>query len=251
MSETSIIKKGCFTVDINENDKWDIECSLLPYVGEGDVPEEQRLLHKEVERSGALIKTLQKTKENIKEMYFNKLLSLAQVGLAGENPVPILSLETLEGLKEEICIKEGSRIKNSYMISLGICALVSISTLLALISVWKLHYLDKYLYVYIGAMVGTWVSFSARKLKLSFEELSIIESDGVGPFLRLVYIGICSIIIFLFFNSGLITIAIGNFNISEINNSIELQILLGIICGLVEYQIGTGLFNKATDILKF
>lgn len=247
------MSKGCFIVHINPNNQWDIICGLLPDIGENDVPEEQRLLFHSVEETSYYISTLKNTKDETKKEYLNELLSLAQTGLVGNNPAPKLSLETLDRLKDKIRLKEGSRIKNTYMLNLGIYTFIGTLALLLIKFILftnNFFYFDKYIYVSIGSIIGTWVSFGARKLNLSFEELSLIEEDGLSPWMRLIYICTCSNIVLLFLSSELIKISLGNFSLSEINKSIELQFVLGVICGLVEYKIGTGIFNKANDVLK-
>lgn len=245
--------KGCFSVDINPDNEWDIMCSLLPGVGDDDIPKEQGLLFHNVEETSSYISTLKNTKTEIKKRYLDELLSLARIGLTGENPTPMLSLETLDRLKDKIRLKEGSRIKNEYMLTLGKLVLLGILILFVIncfLHYKKIYYLDKYFYVSFGALIGTWISFGARKLNLSFEELSIIEYDGLSPYMRLIYICICSNIILLFLSSGIIEISLGGFNLNKIDKLTELQFILGVICGLVEYKIGIGLFNKANDILK-
>ncbi|HEH6783568.1 hypothetical protein [Clostridioides sp. ZZV14-6387] len=248
------MSKGCFIVYINPENEWDIKCGLLEDVEEDTVPEEQVTLFHSVEEASSYISTLKNTKSEIKKKYLNELLSLAQVGLVGKNPAPKLSLKTLEKLKDKICIQEGNRIKNTYMCDLGKYAII-IALILLIIKyiVFKINfsYLDKYIYVSIGSVIGTWISFGARKLNLSFEELSLIEEDGLNPWMRLIYICACSNIVLLFLSSELIEISLGKFNLNTVNKSIELQFLLGAICGLIEYKIGTGIFNKANDILKF
>ena len=47
-------------------------------------------------------------------------------------------------------------------------------------------------YTWLGAMVGAWVSYGARKFQLEFEDMSLIEKDMVEPIIRLIYIGICT-----------------------------------------------------------
>lgn len=246
------MNEGYFTVYINPDNEWDIKCDIN-IDNPNNIPENMMSLFNSVEETSSYISTLKNTSYSIKKSYLNQLLSLAQAGLVGSYPATELALQALSKLKDKICLKEGSRIKNKYMYDLGIYVILGILSLLFFMYLLNIHsffYLDKYIYVSIGSLIGTWTSFGARKLKLSFEELSLIEEDGVNKLMRLIYICVCSNIILLLLSSKLIELSIGTFNITTINNSIELQYLLGIICGLVEYKIGTGLFNKANDILK-
>lgn len=247
------MSKGCFKVEINPEDSWDIKCELLEDINGQDIPEEQLLILQNIEVTSNYISTLKNTKYEIKKKYFEELLSLAKIGLSGDNPRPSLSLEMINTLKEKICHNEGSRIKNKYMINLGIYVICGIFALIiarTILSYNNFINIEAYINVSIGSLIGAWISFGARKLNLTFEELSLVEEDGLKPWMRLIYVCICSNVVLLFVNTNLIDIYIGTFKLSDVNNSVDLQILLGVICGLVEYKVGTGLFNKANSVLK-
>lgn len=247
--------KGFFLVlSNNQNEKFDIRCELHQNIAKDEVPKEQEDLYVEVEKTNNVIKSLINTKDDIKKKYFEKLLSLAQAGLVGETAQPKLSLKSLEELKEEMLLIEGQRIKNYYMKKLGIAALIigSIPTALYLLLVSHFSFLSNftmYIMVWIGAMIGTWISFGARKFIISFEELSILEKDMMSTYIRLIYVALCSIVFILFLNSHIISINIGKTSTANINSSGELQIIIGIICGLVESKLGINIYKKATDII--
>lgn len=244
--------KGVFEVTKNENCDYDIKCNIISkYVNNG-VPDEQQELYNYIEKFTSIIKSLNTTNKDIKDKYFNKVLSIAQSGLTGPSAQPKLAKKALDCLKEEIIINEGGRIKNNYMRNLGINALIIIFIGAVLILVFneiELYFINKYIFVFQGTMIGVWISFGARKVELKFEELSIIENDRLNPIIRLLFIGVSSIILFLFINCGVITFSIGGFKSENINNSIKSQILLGIISGLLEYKVSIGIFNKASNII--
>lgn len=246
--------QGCFEVTQNKDCKFDIVYAKINDFCKNGIDDEQLNLYSECELTCSTIKSLVNTDESLKEEYFNKLLSLSQAGLTGPTANPTFGLKALSSLKEEIVIKESGRIKNSYMITLGLYALALI--VLCILIIIALKYFDlkslyKYPFTYIGAMIGTWVSFGARKVELQFNELSIIEKDRLNPLIRLIYVGVCSLILLLFLSSGIIDISIGNISIDKILATYELQVLLGIISGLIEYKLSVGLFNKANEIFKF
>ena len=64
-------------------------------------------------------------------------------------------------------------------------------------------------YTWLGAMTGAWISYGARKFQLEFEDMSLIEKDMVEPTIRLIYIGVCSLIFELFLSCGVATITVG------------------------------------------
>lgn len=245
--------RGCFEVVENSNCKNDIDFKMISKCVEDGIPEGQRKLYIDVESVNCVIQSLRDTDKKIKRVYFKKLLSLSQVGLTGENAQTELAMEALNSLKEEITIKEGGRIKNSYMFVLGIYAILLLiisGGLLGILNHNNIFFWDKYIYVFMGAMVGTWISFGARKVNIPFNELNIIEEDRLNPIMRLLFVGITSIIFMLFINSEIIGFSVGKIESKSINSSIELQIVLGILSGLIEYKLAIDLFNKANEIVK-
>ncbi|NFT58433.1 hypothetical protein FDF33_14810 [Clostridium botulinum] len=244
--------QGVFEVRKNEQCDYDIECNIISKYAQNKIPEEQEKLYIYVEQFTSIIKSLNMTNKGIKNEYFNKVISIAQSGLTGPNAQPILAMKSLDSLKEEIVINEGGRIKNSYMIYLGIVALAII--LIGTVLVWifnryKFYLFNKYIFVFQGSMIGAWISFGARKVELKFEELSIIENDRLNPIIRLIFIGISSVVLLLFINSEIITFSVGGFKSENICNSIESQVLIGVIAGLLEYKVSIGIFNKASNII--
>lgn len=248
-----ILLEGFFVVHANENEKYDIICEIHPEKGIELVPEIQQKLYIEVESTNNIIKSLNDTNDIIKMKYFNKLLSLAQAGLVGDTAQPQLSFKSLEKLKEEIILIEGQRIKNQYMKKLGINAIIMcgiIFTIWILVDYWfeiKEHHM--YCTTYLGAMLGTWISFGARKFSIKFTQLSNLEEDMMEPCIRLIYIGICSLIVILFINSGIIAIKIGSMSLKNIKTNFELQAIIGISCGLIESKIGVNIYKKAINII--
>ena len=79
--------------------------------------------------------------------------------------------------------------------------------------------------------------------------MSIIEKDMVEPTVRLIYIGICSLIFELFLSCGFATITVGDITTEGIKNQQEIQILIGIICGLVESKMGIDIYKKANSVV--
>lgn len=245
--------EGFFIVHANENEEYDIRCEIHPEKGTELIPEIQQKLYVEVESANNIIKSLNDTNDTIKGKYFEKLLSLAQAGLVGDTAQPQLSFKSLEKLKEEIVLIEGQRIKNEYMKRLGINAIIicaAISIIWILIDyLFKIKGHHMYCMSYLGAMLGTWISFGARRFNIEFTQLSNLEDDMMEPWIRLVYIGMCSIIVILFINSGIITIKIGSISLKNIKTNLELQTIIGIICGLVESKIGVNIYKKAINII--
>ncbi|HFE9682872.1 TPA: hypothetical protein ACGA31_001308 [Clostridium perfringens] len=246
--------KGCFYVFKNPDAEYDIVCSKNDEACDGKIPEEQMVVYEMSEDIAKVIRALINSSKQKKDEYFEKLLSNTQVGLVGKNAQPEIALKGLEKLKCDMIAGESGRIKNYYMMKLGIVALslIGISAFIVfIINNMQIFYLNKYFFTFQGAMVGAWISFGARKVELKFEELSIIEVDLLNPILRLIFIGTCSIILYLFFSCGIISFKVGSFTSEILPTSIEAQYLLGALCGLIEYKIAINIYNKADSIIKF
>lgn len=239
---------------VHENEKFDIVCSPHPTKAENEVPPEQQELYVQMESTNNVIKSLHNTDDKTKEIYFSKLLTLSQVGLVGKSAQPNLALKSLAKLKEEMLMVEGQRIKNNYMQNLGIKALILGAISFAIFIIMNFFPITKplsmYCLAFMGALLGTWISFGARKFNITFEELSVLEKDMMSPWIRLIYIGACSIVFMLLLSTRLISIEIGFISTTTISTSRELQIVIGILCGLVESKIGVTIYKKAVNLLR-
>lgn len=242
------MSQGCFQIDNNTNNPFDIQINIIPAYAQNGIPEEQQNLYVEIEKTISILESLHATNEITKKKYFEKLFSLSEAGLVGPSAQPKLAQKSLDALKEEVLINEGTRIKSHYMIVLGIYALflLILSSIIIYIFINNNYYnLLKYAYAFMGAMVGTWVSFGARKMELCFEELSVIEKDKINPIIRLIFIGITAMILMLFIDTEIITLSF-----YDIKSSAQHQILLGILSGLIESKLAVGIYNKATSLIE-
>lgn len=245
--------QGYFCVHKNTDEDYDIVCDINESLESTEIPEIQQNLYVEIESTCNIIKSLKDTNKEKKDKYFNKLLSLSQGGLVSDHAQPELAQKALIKLKEEILINEGSRIKNEYMKKLG-CIAILISSVLGVIgfAFWKCNFWDGiYMYIIIGisAMAGSWLSFGARKFIISFEELSVIEEDKMAPLIRLIYVLLCSVLFTVLLRCGIFNIKFGNIDSANISTNIELQIIVGAMCGLVESKLGIKIYQKAESIV--
>lgn len=243
---------GYFLVVVNPDEPYDIKFQINEKAKERPTREQMELYSKS-ERACSVIKSLHQTDEPIKQKYFAKLVSLSQAGLVGKVSNPVLALESLDRLKEEIVLIEGRRIKNGYMKRLGAYALAGVV-------IFVLFYrattycignseASAFALLGIGTMVGTWVSFGARKFEISFEELSAVEKDMMEPLVRLVFIYASTVIVMLFILSGMMEIKIGSLDTANMASDSKVPLAVGAICGLVESRIGVKVFNQANSVV--
>lgn len=222
-----------------------------------ELPPEVAGFHKDIERTTIIIKNLVYTPEDKKQKYFNKLLDLSRFSFLTDNPNAItLGVSYLEELKNEILSSEGSRIKNKYMKDLGKGIIVSIILTWIIFAVFhsfpffKTKEFSVYFVVTTGALIGTWVSFGARKFNITLSDLISLEEDYMSIPIRIIYIIISSFVLLLLIRTGFLNISIGNSSIKEwIKESSEVQLLLGILMGLLESKLGIQIYKKANNIL--
>lgn len=242
---------GYFMVGENPDEPFDIKVEINPMVGKP--PREYVTLYNNIEFASSIIKSLDNTDENTKRRYFKKLLSLAQAGLVSKGANPELAEDSLEKLKEEIVISEGRRIKNKYMKSLGlealIIAMVSLLAYAAICYWFENNEIASLMLLGVGAMMGTWVSFGARKMQIKFEELALMEKDMMEPLIRLLFIYTSTIIFAFFLITGIVQVKIGTVDTSNIISDYKVPLIIGIICGLVESRIGVRVYRQASGII--
>lgn len=248
--------KGFFIVELDETTMVDIIFKVIS--SDEEIPAELIELWHDAEYTNMIIKKLKDTDSGVKEGYVKELLKLSKVGLEGEFPKHELAKKALKLLKSEITLHEGGRIKNTYMTRLGIEALIIIAVSVLIGCLFKFGVfsqaegiisISSYFFVLTGAMTGTWISFGVRKLEITFDDLAVIEKDRMKPWLRLLFVGLSSIILLLFINSSFFTINVAGIDTNALKVNVELQLFLGIIAGLLEKKLAKGLFSKAEDAL--
>lgn len=251
ISEDKTIKN--FFAEINESldTEYEINFKMHDENSIADMPEDQETLYFAIEDVNIIIKNLYNTDDHIKRKYFDELLDIAEFGLLYPSAKPKLALKSLTKFKEEIVLMEGQRIKNLYMKRLGLNGLIMSAIATALYFIIantgvfnQLKSLNMFFITWTGAMMGAFVSFGARKNKITFQDLSILEEDMMSPTIRLIFVGISSLILLLFLSSNFITITIGSINSKTIHEFRTSQMIIGILGGLLESKLGNIVYDK-------
>ena len=244
--------KGHFLVDENEAEEFDISFQVNSTMTD-DIPKNQQELYVKAEAACNVIKSLEHTDKQTKRKYFDKLVSLSQVGLVADPAQTEAAEYALLKLKEEIVLVEGKRIKNHYMQVLGIAALILGGLTSAILGVC--FYMTSWswciptLCIVIGALAGTWISFGARKFEVNFEDLASLEKDKMTPAIRLIYISVAAIIFTLLMNVGIVDVKIGSVDMGTAFTDVKPAFVIGTLCGLVESRIGIQIYKKAVLII--
>jgi hypothetical protein len=174
-------------------------------------PGEQQSLKNRVERTLSTLRTIYAASDPEFNEAFAKLLTLSQVGLVGPKASVSVAEAALDSLQSEIVDREAGRVKNDYMLKLGLWALcfsiVAVILYFVLDSYGsffsqKIYRYRTFFLLWTGCMVGAWCSFASRKVVLTFFDLGQLEEDRIDPPLRLIFAGMLTSILGLVFVTG-------------------------------------------------
>lgn len=217
-----------------------------------DVPADQLELKNKIERTYSLLLRLYAADRAEFNEAFDKLLSLAQVGLVGPKASTPVAAEALSGLHAEIVDREAGRVKNAYVRKLGSWAawLAGISACVGFIAadVSTDRTIPSYCALWVGCMLGTWLSFSVRKVRLGFFDLAQVEDDQLDPGLRLIFTGSLTVVLGLVLQNSLVQITVGEFSAREFLSEYTAALLLGSLAGLAEKALPSHLAEKASSL---
>ena len=224
-------------------------------------PADQLTLKGDVEQSLTAILSIYPTAGDRpkRDEAIGRLLKIAQLGLVGQTPGTGEASNALSLFKSDIVNKEAARIKNKYMLKLGIwSAVFALATWLAYVlselQPWLfLQQLVQYQNVFLagtGAMIGGWASFATRKVVLSFDDLASLEEDRVEPPLRLIFTGILTTVLFLVFATGFASVSVGGFDSANVLTSGSVAVLTGLLAGLSEKVLPAAILKNARSFLS-
>jgi hypothetical protein len=246
---------GCFRVYAFPTDAehpYDIAFELT-----GDapqrIPRDQRNLKSEVERSLVVISSIYRS-PNIKfEYYFERLLSLSQMGLVGETANPEAATETLEALQQEFLEKEGNHAKSIYYrkvgraaFCLGIAPLICALTVLArpdTFAKWlygdvgpqqtlSITHFGNFVIVWAAAVLGVWLSGVLQTINVKFSRLHVLEEDQTNSWIRCLIVGASALLLGFLLYKKFVEIRIGGITITDFYEDTVTSIVLGVLCGL-------------------
>lgn len=266
----------------------DVPTDILIHVSsEGEIgpttpTEEQQTLFVAIENARTVVSTVASRVEKGDSLFFTKrggsgpkgranairkrflvnLTEIARVGLEGAHPQ--LARLALDTFKAEFVASEAGRIKNSYVIALGTAA--GIATAIALIAHFILvgfldwdHPLFRYRVFFAaaaGAAVGTWLSFSIRRVTLTFDELAVVEEDLLDPALRVLFVVLLTTVLLLLFWTGVMNIEIGALKTSDLGNPRTplpmgaIAFLIGAFAGMAERALATAMSGRAAAFVR-
>ena len=211
-------------------------------------PKQRRKRRAEAERQLA---------QRLLDDYLRKLAGIAVVGLEG--PHTTLAKLALNELRSEFTAQQAGRIKNIYVRGLGATAATAAVPLLLLYAFiakvvgsgwWYDH--RAFLIAAAGAAIGTWLSFSIRRVSLSFSDLGILEEDLLDPSVRIIFVIALTLTACLLFWTGVMNIQIGDLktNAAEFMQRGSIAMLLGVFFGISERALATAISGRATAFVR-
>ncbi len=256
--------QGAFTIDYDEDSHtgrkkgitFCLKDSLEP------TPEDQTALWLDIERVVETLRQLFPERGPRFDSYLEDAFSLASVGLVGPMAKPATAVLALQSLKETILGNEAGRVKNRHLRDLGRWALglgaaaVLLGLALHALAGWgplataNCALLAQFCYAWAGAMAGTWVSFGWRKAQFRFEDLGRPEADFLCPPARLVFTGLQTVIIGLLFTLGVVNVGFGQIDTAGFAQSVEMALLVGLLCGFSEQTLPSAIARQATTLLR-
>jgi hypothetical protein len=199
--------------------------------------------------------------DRLLDQYVRKLAGIGRLGLQG--PHVALGSLALNGLKGQFVAQEAGRIKNRYIRRLGMAT--GVAALLSFVAYWlsadvfRGSFLDAhkvFLLAAGGASIGTWLSFSIRRVTLSFNELGVIEEDLLEPSVRVLFVIALTVTVCLLFWTGAMNIEIGNLKTAELGSKSPtvqvgaIALLVGVFCGIAERALATAVSGRAAAFVK-
>jgi hypothetical protein len=196
---------------------------------------------------------------------FRELLSLAAVGLEGDNAEPKVAAAALANLKQSILVTEGGARKNRYLKKLGQWAIIFAAP--ALIAAIALRYLNPcfgitvncdrgvvsllshFLLLWVGAMVGAWLSYGLRTETLTFEDLTTPEQDRLEPGVRLAFVGVLALVLGLALYMKVVEISFGDVSSRDFIQRAGLALLVGVLMGASERAMSGQVTKLVAKIL--
>jgi hypothetical protein len=191
------------------------------------------------------------------DQYRVKLASLARIGLQGDAD-PKAARQALTSLQNEILTREGPRVKNGYMKTLGAWAIgFAAIALCAYFAVrwgaprdWLIYNVRNVALLWIGTMAGVWLSFGIRRAILNLKDLSNLEADKVEPAIRLIFTGLIAVIIALMFISAMVNIDVGGLHSAQILVHGTQALLIGALLGISEQSLPGALTRRAAQFVN-
>lgn len=190
--------------------------------------------------------------------YRQRLIGVSELGLSSSSVFPGAASQALDLLRAEIVAREAGRVKNDHMMKLGWQAIVGALAAAGIYFLVRFGF-DKtdriqdfrnFLVLWSGCMLGTWLSFGARRVVLKFEDLGRLEADLLYPWMRLLFAGSLTIVLGLVFATNMINVQIGELSTAWVLKTALSALVVGVFCGLSEQALPGAVSQRAAQFFS-
>lgn len=200
-------------------------------------------------------------------VYYMRLFRIAQLGLEGANPAPEVANTVLASIASDLIDDEAGIIKNGRLLTLGwyvflysAPALVLFCAIQWFADTWIVSGLKSllivpaalscFLLLWVGCLVGVWLSYGIRKTKFSLSDLITSDDDRLAPHIRLVFAGLLTLIIGMLFTLKFIELKIGAVSLTNIAQDPMLAFVVGSFCGISELALPASIGSRAATFIQ-
>ncbi len=176
----------------------------------------------------------------------------------------------IQSVADDLVGDEAPRIKNRHLRELGRCAaIITLPALLAYVLLslltpdpesadgfskfmLRLHVesaaMANFMLLWIGTMVGVWLSYAFRTTTFSLADLTRTDSDHLSPQFRLLITGTLAVILVLVAVLGLGDVSMGNASIAKAAELPMLAFVVGAILGIGEQKFTGTVATRASEL---
>lgn len=195
----------------------------------------------------------------VRKNYVHQLKEIADEGLLSVHTT-VYAAQKLELFKEAFVQREADRVKNHHVKVLGYWTVMFAAAFLVLIGLTLLPVVETsfladklaksrvFLLLSVGACVGTWLSFSLRRVNLGFDDLILLEPDRLNPTARIIFVVILTCIIGGILDLQWIQISFAGKPLT-LSDPIESALLIGTFCGIAERSLSGAIVGKADGLV--
>jgi hypothetical protein len=192
--------------------------------------------------------------ESKRDDYVRQLEGIAYVGLFSNDPSHLsLAKLSLDALREEFVAREAGRVKNRYLRRLGKWCLVAATVSLFGYIVARqcpdasiVHDFRNFFLLAVGTSVGTWLSFSLRRVILQFLDLATLEEDQMDPAHRVLFMIALTTVVGLLLATDAVGFKLGGFT-ANIWAHGAWALLIGLLSGMAERAMAGAVSKRAAD----
>lgn len=255
ISDKELNEKSTEESNQKSNEKLNEEFNIKPKDRPAPIPEEQSEIAHGIYETWGVLKLLREqgvfSGDNDQEVFRefrDRLVQVAQVGLAANNVKTRTAAKALEQIRQGIILRKGVAIKLRYLLQLAIWSLYGILAGLILIVLSGTGTIPAtlagYGWVLIGAMVGAWMSVASTRRALAFHEIAEYLSSTREPIVRLLFVGFLAMTLALMITYGVITLDMGKASLADFHDKRGVAVLIGLIAGIGEKAVSLRIIER-------